>query len=353
MAEEMGAVRIEYEKAFRVNVSTKIHPKTRPKPRNAPAGPSPFAVNAPALPPAKFADPDWTAQGEPRASVPLIAIETLWLNTGTLCNLACATCYIESSPTNDALVYLSAEHAAEFYDEAQGLGTREIGFTGGEPFMNPAFLPMLTDALERGFEALVLTNAMKPMRRHEEALLLLRERFGDRLTLRVSLDHHTKAGHEGERGPNSWDVGLGGLRWLSGNNFSIAVAGRLLPGEDMGEARALYGQLFEREGIAIDAGDPMRLVLFPEMDATRDIAEITTACWDILGKSPSDIMCATSRMVVHRKGEERPRVAACTLIPHDPEFDLGDNLAEAARAVKLNHPHCARFCVLGGASCSG
>jgi len=27
-------------------------------------------------------------------------------------------------------------------------------------------------------------------------------------------------------------------------------------------------------------------------------------------------------------------------------------LEEAEVSVKLNHPHCAKFCVLGGASCS-
>ena len=63
-------------------------------------------------------------------------------------------------------------------------------------------------------------------------------------------------------------------------------------------------------------------------------------------------MCASSRMVVKRKGEAVPRVAACTLLPYQPEFDLGESLAEASQAVQLNHPHCARFCVLGGASCS-
>ena len=54
------------------------------------------------------------------------------------------------------------------------LQTREIGFTGGEPFMNPEFPVMLANSLERGFSALVLTNAMQPMRRHESALLALR-----------------------------------------------------------------------------------------------------------------------------------------------------------------------------------
>jgi hypothetical protein len=327
---------------------------SRSKSRNAPQGPSPFAVEAEALPAGKFTDPDVTADGSPRAEVPLLELETLWLCTGTLCNLACATCYIESSPTNDALIYLTAEHAARYFDEIErdGWTTREIGFTGGEPFMNPHFMAMLEDALSRGFEVLVLSNAMKPMRRHEAKLLALQKAHGAKLTIRVSLDHHTKAVHEGERGVNSWDAAIDGLKWLSDNGFSIAVAGRLLPGEGMIEAREGYAALFEREGIHINAQDPARCVLFPEMDADKDVAEITTACWDILGKSPADIMCATSRMVVHRKGEPSPRVVACTLIPYDRGFDLGETLAEANRAVKLNHPHCARFCVLGGASCS-
>jgi hypothetical protein len=57
-------------------------------------------------------------------------------------------------------------------------------------------------------------------------------------------------------------------------------------------------------------------------------------------------------MVVHRKGEAAPRVAACTLLPYAPDFDLGASLAEAVRPVTLNHPNCAQFCVFGVASCT-
>lgn len=323
--------------------------------RTTPTGPSPFRLAAPPLVPAKFSDRLVTARGEPRASVAPLNLHTLWFNTGTLCNLQCATCYIESSPTNDALVYLTAAEVERFLDEiAVGeLGTREIGFTGGEPFMNPDIIAMLGAALGRGHEALVLTNAMRPMRRHEAALEQLRAEHGDRLTLRVSLDHHAQAIHEGERGPGSWAPALGGLRWLSDHGFSIAVAGRRLADEPEAAARAGYARLFASEGIAIDAANRDRLVLFPEMDATADVPEVSTACWDILGKSPADVMCATSRMVVRRRGESQARVVACTLLPYDPGFDLGGTLAEAKRPVPLNHPHCARFCVLGGASCSG
>lgn len=319
-----------------------------------PTGPSPFRIAAPPLPRAKFVDPEETATGERRAYVPLVALRTLWFNTGTLCNLACATCYIESSPTNDALIYLTVAEVARFLDEidSEGLGTREIGFTGGEPFMNSQIVAMLDASLARGHDVLVLTNAMKPMRRYEAALLDLRERHGDKLTLRVSLDHYTQAIHEAERGARSWEHALDGLRWLSAQGFSIAVAGRHLANEPDYAARSGYSELFAGQGIAVDAHDPARLVLFPEMDSGADVAEITTACWGILGKSPADIMCATSRMVVHRRGEPGARVVACTLIPYDPGFDLGGSLNEASGAVALNHPHCARFCVLGGASCS-
>src|SRR5581483_3310917 len=61
---------------------------------------------APPLDPRKFQDPARTLMGKPRAQVAPGALRTLWFNTGTLCNLACAHCYIESSPGNDRLAYL-------------------------------------------------------------------------------------------------------------------------------------------------------------------------------------------------------------------------------------------------------
>ena len=316
---------------------------------------SPFAlVDVAPLAAEKFRDPQVTAKGERRASVAMTGLTTLWFNTGTLCNLACVNCYIESSPKNDALVYLSEAEVITYLDEiiAERLPTREIAFTGGEPFMNPEMIAILDTCLTRGFDVLVLSNAMRPMRRFETQLLDLHARFGAQLTFRVSLDHHTKAIHEAERGPNSWDKAIDGLKWLSSNGFSIAIAGRIAKDESIADEHAGYRALFTEHGLRIDADDPERLVLFPEMDATADIAEISESCWGILGKSPADIMCASSRMVVKRKGEATPRVAACTLLPYDPGFDMGETLVEASQAVSLNHPHCARFCVLGGASCS-
>jgi uncharacterized Fe-S cluster-containing radical SAM superfamily protein len=322
--------------------------------RGEAAPPWPAPVAPARLDARKFKDPVTTAKGEPRAQVALESLQTLWINTGTLCNLACESCYIESTPRNDRLAYIRAAEVRAFLDEIEreSLGTELIGFTGGEPFMNRELVPMLEDVLSRGLQALVLTNAMRPMRRFEQGLLELKARYGDRLTMRVSIDHYTKALHELERGPRSWQPTLDGLVWLGRSGFRLNVAGRLYSGEAEGIVRGGYGRLFAEHGIALDAHDPVELMLFPEMDESLDVPEITEACWGILGKSPAEVMCSSSRMVVKRKGAHAPAVLACTLLAYDPAFELGTTLRAASRPVPLNHPHCAKFCVLGGAACS-
>ncbi len=310
----------------------------------------------------KWRDAARTATGAPRARVPLktaagVGATTLWFNTGTLCNIACANCYIESSPANDRLVYLSRVEVERYLDEAKSLDwpLREIGFTGGEPYLNPVMNEMTAAALRTGCDALVLTNAMTPMTRPgvREGLAELIERHGDRLTLRVSLDHYAPEKHDAERGPGAFAKTLEGLRWLRDHGARIALAGRTFWREDEAAMRAGFADLIAREALPIDAADPGRVVLFPEMTAEADPPEITDACWGLLGKKPEETMCAGSRMVVKRKGAERPTVLSCTLIPYDARFEMGETLAEAARPVALNHPHCATFCVLGGGSCSG
>jgi hypothetical protein len=60
------------------------------------------------LDPAKFKDALVTAKGESAPTWRCGRSRRLWFNTGTLCNLTCQNCYIESSPRNDRLAYLSA-----------------------------------------------------------------------------------------------------------------------------------------------------------------------------------------------------------------------------------------------------
>ena len=304
----------------------------------------------------KFQDPDVTAKGEPRATVALSNAQTLWFNTGTLCNIECANCYILSSPTNDALVYITADEVRDYLDqlEMRNWGVREIAFTGGEPFMNPQMIEMTEAALERGYDVLILTNAMLPMMRKKmrEGLLRLQATYPGKLVLRISVDHYRRDLHDAERGAGALEKTIKGMEWLRDNGFTMAVAGRSVFEDTDADSRAGYAAFYAEHGFNIDAQDPAMTVLFPEMDESVEVPEITTVCWGILDKSPDAVMCASSRMVVKRRGAERPAVLACTLLPYSPEFELGETLEEAERDVALNHPHCAKFCVLGGASCS-
>ena len=306
------------------------------------------------LSPEKFVDPFVTADGSTRASVNLVQLETLWFNTGTLCNLACTNCYIESTPSNDRLVYISLDEVKGYLDEIESLklATDEIGLTGGEPFMNPDIIPIMDEIMARGFKLLVLTNAMRPMAKLKDQLLQLQVRYPGLMTIRVSVDHYRPELHEEERGAKSWQPMLDGLRWLSDQGFNLDVAGRTLWGDSEDSLRQGFAELFEQHSIAVDPMDKKRLVLFPEMAAEKAVPEITTACWNILDISPDAMMCASSRMVVKHKGDSRPSVMACTLLAYDQQFNLGSTLAEAEKTVQLNHPHCAAFCVLGGGSCS-
>jgi len=209
-------------------------------------------------------------------------------------------------------------------------------------------------AMERGHTLLILTNAMKPMMRPrvQKGLLDLQTRFPGKMTLRVSLDHFSREGHDQERGKGSFDIALKGMAWLNEHNFSLNIAGRSMFSESEAAARNGYAALIKNEGWNINAYDPAITILFPEMDEAVDVPEITVACWGILDVHPDSMMCATSRMVVRRKGEDSPAVLACTLLWDDPQFETGKTLKESLGPVKLNHPHCSKFCVLGGASCS-
>lgn len=294
----------------------------------------------------KFRDQKVTAKGEQRAWVELDYLKTLWINSGTQCNLSCKNCYIESSPTNDRLVYITAQELEPFFNEELFKEVQLVGITGGEPFLNPHIIQIIASVLEKEKDVLVLTNAYRVLKRHEKSLIQLKEVYGDKLHLRISLDHYSKEIHEKERGEGTFDKTLESIGRLKDQGFNVSVAGRQLSGENLDQCESGYQSLLQN----IDMKS--KLVLFPEMIAGEDVPEITVDCWGILNKSPSDQMCASERMIVKRKNAQAPVVLPCTLLAYDEQFELGSTLSDSKQKVYLNHEYCAKFCVLGGSSCS-
>ena len=299
----------------------------------------------------KFSYKYTTANGASRAFVNFIGLKTLWFNTGTLCNLTCKGCYIESSPTNDKLLYLSLKDVEHYINKIliNNKSCKTIGFTGGEPFMNKDIIEILELCLEKGFDVLVLTNAMQPMQNKINNLKKL-SKF-KKLKLRVSLDHFFMSEHEKIRGKNTWNKALRGIELLINNNFNLNIASRILY-KDEQLIRDGFAKLFKLHNFKMNANDPNDLVLFPEMDSKFKTPEITTECWNILGVESKNMMCSDSRMIVKRKEDKQTHVVACTLIPHEYRFSYGHILSNSFKKVYLNHPYCSKFCVLGGATCS-
>ncbi len=299
-----------------------------------------------------FLNKNFTKEGKPRAFVKLKKLDTLWFNTGTLCNLKCKGCYIESSPTNNSLKYIKFKSVKSYINEIikNKMDTKTIGFTGGEPFMNPDIIEMLNLSLISGFQVLVLSNGLRPIELKFKKLKELPNIKN--LTIRLSIDHYQKTFHEKVRGINTWNKLIENIKWLYKNNFKLTFASRLEKDETEQEKRLGFAKLFNDLNLSIEVYNKEVLVLFPPMDQALPATEITQECWSVLKKDPDSIMCSSSRMVVHKKEDLFAKVLACTLITKEKDFELGVELRNSKKIVYLNHPFCSQFCVLGNSSCS-
>ena len=299
-----------------------------------------------------FLNKNFTSDGKPRAYVELRNIETLWFNTGTLCNLKCNDCYIESSPTNKNLQYINLKEVKKYIEEVKenNFGTKHVGLTGGEPFMNPFILDILNYLLKQKLKVLVLSNGMRPIKLKFENLLNLPYR--NNLIIRISVDHYKRNYHEAVRGFKTWKQLIENIIWLNNKGFNINIASKLSKYESEESLRNGFNKLFKKNQLKINAFDKSQLTIFPIMNSNNNATEITQDCWKILNKNPANIMCSNSRMIVKRKNETDTKVLSCTLITKDREFELGKNLTSSEKKVFLNHPFCSQFCVLGNSSCS-
>jgi hypothetical protein len=146
---------------------------------------------------------------------------------------------------------ISSWPTRSLYDEIAvlGLGTVEIGFTGGEPFMNPDLPAMMAAALERGFSVLVLTNAMRPMQRPRVKAELHRAEGAPRPPPPAAGEPRSPragAARAASAGPAPGSRRSPGSTGWPANGFAIAVAGRTCWDEPAAAARAGYARCSRR-----------------------------------------------------------------------------------------------------------
>jgi len=138
-------------------------------------------------------------------------LETVQINLGDLCNLACTHCHIGASPGGRK--NMSRETAERVVDTLLGLPIDKVELTGGAPEMNPS-LPMIVQRLsEHGVRVLVRTNLTVlrlPEYRH------LAELFRHhRVELAASLPAVVRDKTDRQRGRGTFDESLEALRELN------------------------------------------------------------------------------------------------------------------------------------------
>jgi sulfatase maturation enzyme AslB (radical SAM superfamily) len=280
-------------------------------------------------------------------SVPLVALDTLWLQVaGTLCNLRCTHCFISCSPENHAHEMMDRATVARFLDEAAALGVREYYFTGGEPFLNREILEMTGDALARG-PVSILTNGVLLKPEWCARLRELSEASPYSLDLRISIDGWDAATNDPIRGEGTFDRILWGIGNLAaaGLNPVITVT-EACAGAGSAAGRARFLSFLRGIGLArprLKVLPLLRLGVEEQRSRAYGPAETLRG----VSLTPADfeaLQCSSSRMVTARG------VYVCPILLDFPPARMADTLAASLRPFELRYPAC-HTCRVEGLTC--
>jgi radical SAM/Cys-rich protein len=83
-------------------------------------------------------------------------LDTVQVNIGLTCNLACRHCHVTSGPKRQEQMSRETQHMV--LHAAKRAGAKVLDITGGAPEMNPHFREFVDDALAIGLQVMVRTN---------------------------------------------------------------------------------------------------------------------------------------------------------------------------------------------------
>ncbi|MDX1661513.1 MAG: radical SAM protein [Gemmatimonadota bacterium] len=276
-------------------------------------------------------------------------LDALWFQvTGTVCNIECTHCFISCSPRNRSFDYLTVEDVRRRLMEAETLGVREFYFTGGEPFIHPDIVTILSAALAHG-PTTVLTNGMVVKPGHVDALAEAAAGSPYSLEFRVSIDGFDAESHDAIRGAGSFEKAIRGLGLLlEGGFLPIVTAVRTW---DWGEEPDVYRGFVEMLR-SLGYRNP-RIKLMPALkigaeaersEGYRPYERVTHAMLE--DYDLDQLICSSARVVTDRG------IWVCPILLEAEDGNLGEDLTTAADTpFRLAHEACYT-CWEYGAICS-
>ncbi len=146
-------------------------------------------------------------------------LREIWLHTNNICNLSCAHCLVNSSPTADK--GLDTPFWLNTIDDAVFLGVERFFITGGEPFVRqdmPLLVNHITKTHQR--ELVILSNATLFAGNRASVLKELDPQW---VKFQVSVDGSTAAINDPIRGKGSLEETLKGVQALRAAGFEVSL----------------------------------------------------------------------------------------------------------------------------------
>lgn len=146
------------------------------------------------------------------------SIDTVQVNIGLVCNLACRHCHVESSPKRtESMDWPTMQWVLE---AARRAGAATLDITGGAPEMHPHFRAFVDAALDQGLHVIVRTNLTIMLREGYEDLP---EFFASRgVHLVASLPCYTAENVDRQRGRHVYNESIEAIRRLNEAGYGVA-----------------------------------------------------------------------------------------------------------------------------------
>lgn len=187
-----------------------------------------------------------------------VAIDTIQVNLGRVCDLACAHCHLDCSPKRSES--MSRETMDLVLEAVGALEGALVDITGGAPEIHPEFRNFVSALRDLGREVLVRTNLTALLLPGSEGLMeFLRER---EVGLAASLPCYTEENVRAQRGEGVFEKCVEALERLNALGYAreggpsldlvYNPGGASLPGEQKTLEKDYRRELAKRHGIVFN-----------------------------------------------------------------------------------------------------